>query len=125
VGRAQTGIRLSNSHDCHALSGLIDGAAGSGSGEGYGATLYYSTACSVQGLRISGCRHSILFQGTTFCSAIGNTSTDDLMSAIDTHGTNCLDTVIAASLRQITPRSLGQQPRCTPHAPGLCKKISE
>lgn len=94
-GRIAQGIRLSNSHDCHAIGGLIEGAAGSSSGEGYGATLYYSTACSVQGLRISGCRHSILFQGTTFCAAIGNTSTDDLITAIDTHGTNCLGTVIA------------------------------
>ena len=94
-GRIAQGIRLSNSHDCHAIGGQIEGAAGSGSGEGYGATLYYSTACSVQGLRISGCRHSILFQGTTFCAAIGNTSTDDLITAIDTHGTNCLGTVIA------------------------------
>jgi hypothetical protein len=94
-GRIAQGIRLSNSHDCHALGGLIEGAAGSGSGEGYGATVYYSTACTVQNLRISGQRHSILFQGTTFCAAIGNTSSDDLITAIDTHGTNCIGTVIA------------------------------
>jgi len=30
-----------------------------------------------------------------FCAAIDNTSTDDLITAIDTHGTNCLGTVIA------------------------------
>lgn len=94
-GRTAQAMRLSNSHDCHALGGLIEGAAGTGSGEGYGATLYYSTACSVRNLRISGQRHSILFQGTTFCTAVGNSSTDDLITAIDTHGTACIGTVIA------------------------------
>lgn len=94
-GRIAQGIRISNSHDCHALGGLIEGAARAQSGEAYGATLYYSTACSVQNLRISGQRHSILLQGTTVCSAIGNTSTDELITAIDTHGTNCIGSVIA------------------------------
>jgi len=93
-GRIAQGMRLSNSHDCHALGGAIEGAAGTGSGEGYGATLYYSTACTVQNLRISGQRHSILFQGTTFCAAIANSSTDDLITAIDTHGTSCIGTAI-------------------------------
>jgi hypothetical protein len=94
AGRIGQALRLSYSYDCHVTGGYLRGAWAHGSGEGYGATLYYATSCSVSGLRISGQRHSILFQATTDCAAFDNESTDELITGIDTHGTACLATVI-------------------------------
>ena len=94
AGRIGQGIRLSYSYDCHASESYIWGAYSSGSGEAYGATMYYSTGCSISNMRISGQRHSILMQTTTVCKVYGIESTDELITAIDTHGTACVGDII-------------------------------
>lgn len=90
AGRIAQAVRISNSYDCHLRNSTIDGVFRFGSGEGYGCTLYYSTSCTVQNCTILDCRHSVLFQGTTACEAIGNRSMGDRITAIDTHGTWCI-----------------------------------
>lgn len=56
------------------------------SGNGYGHTFYYSTGCISTRARATGCRHAILFQGSTQCRAVAPMVSDDRLSAIDFHG---------------------------------------
>src|SRR5690606_22047813 len=86
AGRIGQAMRIGYSYNSTITHSSIVGAYGYGSGEGYGATIYYSTVCGIEKARISGCRHNILLQTATACDVEGNESTDDYISGIDLHG---------------------------------------
>ncbi len=85
-GRKGHGLRISYSYKCTAYRNHIVGALYTGSGEGYGITIYYATLIMVDHNFISGCRHNILLQLATLAKVISNVSIDDRISGIDLHG---------------------------------------
>ena len=85
-GRKGHGLRISYSYKCTAHQNDIIGALYTGSGEGYGITIYYATLIMVDHNYISGCRHNILLQLATLAKVISNISIDDRISGIDLHG---------------------------------------
>lgn len=85
-GRKGHGLRISYSYKCTAYRNHIVGALYTGSGEGYGITIYYATLIMVDHNYISGCRHNILLQLATLAKVIANISIDDRISGIDLHG---------------------------------------
>ncbi len=86
-------FRISYSLEVESTATAI-GTLLSGSGEGYGGTIYYSTECVIRGAKAEGCRHNFLIQAATFSSVIDCTSQDDLISGIDIHGANAVDCII-------------------------------
>lgn len=81
------------------------------SGDGYGLGIYYSRYCDVINSHFTGCRHSILFQLATQCSAINNFSVDDRISGIDIHGVNSIGILIANNVITRSNRHTGDSTR--------------
>lgn len=79
-------FRFFYSVECHMLDCDVRNPKVLTSGNGYGHTFYYSTGCTSTRARASGCRHAILFQGSTQCRALSPIIGDDRLSAIDFHG---------------------------------------
>lgn len=85
-GRRGQACRISYSYNCTGSKLRIQGAKFTGSGEGYGCTLYYTTMCTFHDCFSQGCRHNFLCQLATMCSIYNNFSVDDRISGIDCHG---------------------------------------
>lgn len=83
-------IRFTDSLDCHAIGGAIANPSDTDAGRGYGVSFYGATNCTVKGLAVTGCRHSVLwFNGAAGCEAHGCVSTDARISDYDWHGADC------------------------------------
>ena len=85
-GRRGHGLRISYSYKCTAHRNRIENPKYSGSGEGYGITIYYATKILVDHNYVSGCRHNFLLQLATESIVSSNYSINDLISGIDLHG---------------------------------------
>jgi hypothetical protein len=85
-GRKGHGLRISYSYKCTAHRNRIENPKYSGSGEGYGITIYYATKILVDHNYVSGCRHNFLLQLATESIVSSNYSINDLISGIDLHG---------------------------------------
>lgn len=85
-GRKGHGLRISYSYKCTAHRNRIENPKYSGSGEGYGITIYYATKILVDHNYVSGCRHNFLLQLATESIVSSNYSVNDLISGIDLHG---------------------------------------
>lgn len=86
--RRAAAIRISSSMHCKAYDSKILGATGQNTGGiGYGIMIYYGSANTVEGCYISGQRHGILCQHSSYGRIHDNYITDDYISAIDIHGT--------------------------------------
>lgn len=86
IGRMGQALRIAYSYRCSAYHNNIHNAAHTGSGEGYGITIYYATAIQIYDNVVSGCRHNYLTQLATLGDIYGNVSIDDRISGIDLHG---------------------------------------
>lgn len=88
------GIILRNSLRSGITDSFVNGAGFHGSGEGYGIVIYTSTDCSIKNSKAQACRHNFLLQSTTRCTLQNVQSYDDIISGIDLHGVECVDTLI-------------------------------
>lgn len=93
-GRKGHGLRISYSYKCTAHRNRIENPKYSGSGEGYGITIYYATKILVDHNYVSGCRHNFLLQLATESIVSSNYSINDLISGIDLHGVYSVNCVI-------------------------------
>lgn len=90
-GRRGQAVRLAYCYRCTGYRLNIFGAKFTASGEGYGATIYYSTRCKIYDSVVDGCRHSYLTQNATLSGFANIQSHDDYISAVDYHGVNDSD----------------------------------
>lgn len=90
TGQLGSVARVAYGYDCHVYQTMARDAYGYASAEGYGATLYYSTFCSIKECNIAGKRHNYLLQTCTSSSVHDCISSDDYISGIDLHGANCV-----------------------------------
>ena len=85
-------FRQGDSLFCEVSNCYADRPALTSSGQGYGATLYGATYCTIRDSKFSGCRHSVLF----YYGAAGNQvfdckSEDARISDYDLHGAESVD----------------------------------
>tara|TARA_R110000868_G_scaffold390248_1_gene659841 strand:- start:1466 stop:5746 length:4281 start_codon:yes stop_codon:yes gene_type:complete len=86
--RRAAAIRISSSMHCRVYDSKILGATGQTTGGiGYGIMIYYSSDATIENCYISGCRHAILAQHSSYGRVQNNYIVDDYISAIDIHGT--------------------------------------
>jgi hypothetical protein len=93
-------IRVRESYNCQVINCNIDRSNRNftSSGGSYGITMYYTTACSIQGGMLSTLRHNILLQGATSCRIDNVHIVNPLISGIDLHGLGSRDCVISNCL---------------------------
>ncbi|MBL8159552.1 right-handed parallel beta-helix repeat-containing protein [Candidatus Saccharibacteria bacterium] len=89
-------FRLSDSYMCQTSQCYAANPAVTGSGNGYGATLYGATNCMVRDCRFSSLRHSVLlFNGAAGNTITGCVSEDCCISDYDLHGAECIDNLFS------------------------------
>jgi hypothetical protein len=88
-------FRQGDSYFCFIDNCWATNPALSSSGQGYGATLYDATYCTIRNSKFSGCRHSVLFYyGSSGNLVTGCKSEDARISDYDLHGAESLDNLI-------------------------------
>lgn len=88
-------FRQTDSYFCEVSNCYASAPADTGSGRGYGATLYGATSCAVRDCRFSSLRHSVLFfNGAANNIVSGCVSEDCCISDYDFHGAECVDNLV-------------------------------
>ena len=88
-------FRTSNSYHCLVSDCSARDPVNTSAGNGYGATLYGTTYCTVRNSHMISCRHSYLFyNGSAGCLVENCHSEDVCISDYDFHGANCVDNIV-------------------------------
>jgi hypothetical protein len=86
------GFRQGDSLYCYVDNCYADFPVLTGAGQGYGATLYGATACTVRNSKFSSCRHSVLFYYGASGNHVYDCKSDDVrISDYDCHGAEAVD----------------------------------
>lgn len=87
-GTRATMFRFDRSYNCRFIRPTGRNPKFTGSGEGYGLTFAYSTACHASEPTFAGCRHDVQYLCATECGAHDVVSQDCRLTSISFHGCN-------------------------------------
>jgi hypothetical protein len=85
-GSVSDALRMKLSADCGVFSGRVSYPKYVGAGQGYGFIFDWCTDCVVADLDARGCRHSVVFSGSSRCHADRLVSVDCKLSDLEFHG---------------------------------------
>lgn len=85
-GSVSDALRLKLSADCGIYNGRVSYPKYTGPGQGYGSIFDWCTDCVLADLDARGCRHSVVFSGSSRCHADRLVSIDCKLSDLEFHG---------------------------------------
>jgi hypothetical protein len=85
-GSVSDALRLKLSADCAIYGGRVSYPKYTGAGQGYGSIFDWCVDCVIVDLEARGCRHSVVFSGSSRCHADRLLSVDCRLSDLEFHG---------------------------------------